>query len=163
MALVGPRLAECGQAVRPLADPEAPHSQGTNKPDKWWGVKQTEQPKAPARGNKASNLSENTRGGCGGSRRDSQPHRRGPWRDPQGTRACTSPPTREPAPEGPSLIVGDRVEDWSPVESEVGAIAPSRPLPHVQHHSAATKTKKKKKKKKRPKWQNTSKLQKKYN
>ena len=30
------------------------------------------------------------------------------------------------------------MKDWSPVESGAGAIAPSQPLPHVQHHSAAT-------------------------
>ena len=60
------------------------------------------------------------------------------WRDSQGPRVCTSPPTREPEPEGPNLIVGSTASDWSPVESGAGAIAPSRPLPHVQHHSAAT-------------------------
>ena len=60
------------------------------------------------------------------------------WRDPQGPRVCTSPPTQEPAPEGPSWIVGIGVEDWNPEESEVGTTAPSRPLPHVQGHSAAT-------------------------
>ena len=38
---------------------------------------------------------------------------------------CTGPPTREPAPEGPSLIVGSGVKDWNPEESEAGAIAPS--------------------------------------
>ena len=45
-------------------------------------------------GNKASRpLTENTCGVCGGSGRNSQPHRRVPWRDPQGPRACTSSPT----------------------------------------------------------------------
>ena len=39
---------------------------------------------------------------------------------------------------GPSLTVGGGVKDWSPVESGAGTIAPSRPFPHVQHHSAAT-------------------------
>ena len=39
-----------------------------------------------------------------------------------------SPPTREPASEGPSLIVGSGVKDWNPEESEAGAIAPSGPL-----------------------------------
>ena len=64
-------------------------------------------------GNKASNkpLIENIRGGWGGSGRDSQPHRRGRWRDPWGPRACTSPPTREPAQEGPNLIVGSGGSD----------------------------------------------------
>ena len=36
------------------------------------------------------------------------------------------------------MIVGSRGSDWGPVESGGGAIAPSRPLPHVQHHSSAT-------------------------
>ena len=48
--------------------------------------------------------------GWGDSRRDSQSHKRGRWRDQQGPRVCTSPPTREPAPEGPNLIVGSR--EW---------------------------------------------------
>ena len=56
-------------------------------------------------------LIENARGGWGGSRRDSQPHRRGHWRDPQGPRAYTSPPTRESAPEGPNLIVSSGGSD----------------------------------------------------
>ena len=60
------------------------------------------------------------------------------WKDPQGPRVCTRPPTLEPAPEGPSLIVGRGVKDWNPVESGAGTIAPSRPLPHVQRHSTAT-------------------------
>ena len=38
-----------------LADPAAPHLR-IDKPDKWQGAKQTEQPRAPAWGNKASNL-----------------------------------------------------------------------------------------------------------
>ena len=59
--------------------------------------------------------------------------------DPQGPRVCTGPPTREPAPEGPNLIVGSRgSDDRNPAESGADAIAPSQPLPHVQHHSAAT-------------------------
>ena len=56
-------------------------------------------------------LTENTCGGSGGSRRNSQPHRRSHWRDPQGPRMYTTPPTREAAPEGPSLIVGSRGSD----------------------------------------------------
>ena len=58
VAVAGPRLAECGttvQAVRALADPAAPHSH-IDKPDKRRGAKQTTQPRAPAQGNKASNL-----------------------------------------------------------------------------------------------------------
>ena len=37
-----------------LADPAAPHLR-IDKPDKWQGAKQTEQPRAPAPGNKALN------------------------------------------------------------------------------------------------------------
>ena len=36
------------------------------------------------------------------------------------------------------MIVGSGGSDWSPVESGAGAIAPSRPLPHVQRHSTVT-------------------------
>ena len=42
-------------------------------------------------------------GGCG-SGRNSQPHRRVHWRDPQGPRMYTNPPTWELAPEGPHLM-----------------------------------------------------------
>ena len=58
--------------------------------------------------------------------------------DPQGPRACTSPPTRESAPEGPNLIVGSRGSDYKSVESRASTIASSQPLPHAQHHRAAT-------------------------
>ena len=44
---------------------------------------------------------------------------------------CTGPLTREPAPEWPSLIVGIGVKDWNPENSEAGAFAPTRPLPHL--------------------------------
>ena len=121
-------------------------------------------------------LIENTCGGWGSSGRSSQPHRIR-WRDPQGPKLCTSPPTREPAPEGPSLIVGIGVKYWNPEESEAGAIAPSRPLPHAQCHSTATSVTPPRgtpkapplyvtgapRQKKWPKWKNRSKLQKKYN
>ena len=43
-------------------------------------------------------------GGCGG-RRNSQPHRRICWRDPQCPRMYTKSPTQESAPEGPNLLV----------------------------------------------------------
>ena len=44
-----------GQAEWWVADPAAPHSR-TDKSDKQRGSKQTAQPRAPAQGNKASNL-----------------------------------------------------------------------------------------------------------
>ena len=105
-------------AILRLADPTAPHSH-IDKPDERRGAKQTSQPKAPAWGNKASNLIENTRGveelrgsrNTRGSRRNSKPHRRVCWRDPQGPRACTSLPTWESAPEGSNLIVGSERSD----------------------------------------------------
>ena len=56
-------------------------------------------------------LIENALGAWGGSRRDSQPHRKVHWRDPQGPRMYTNPPTQEAAPEGPNLIVGSRGSD----------------------------------------------------
>ena len=40
------------------------------------------------------------------------------WRDPQGPRMYTSPPTRKSAPEGPSLLVGSGGSDWNPAESK---------------------------------------------
>ena len=55
-------------------------------------------------------LTEKTCGGSGGGR-NSQSHRRVRWRDPQGPRMYTSPPTRESAPEGPNLIVGSGGSD----------------------------------------------------
>ena len=53
------------------------------------------------------------------------------------TRACTSPPTQEPAPEGPNLIVGSRGSDCNPADSGASAIAPSQPLPYLQDQSSA--------------------------
>ena len=76
---------------------------------------------------------------CGGwGRRNSQPHRRVHWRDQQGPRTYTNPPTWESAPEVPSLIVGRGGSDWNPAESGAGTIALSQPLPHIQYHSPAT-------------------------
>ena len=83
-------------------------------------------------------LIENTPGGWGSNKRNSQPHRRVHWRHPQGPRACTSPSTGESAPEGPDLIVGSGGSDWKPAGSGESTIAPSRPLPHIQHDSPAT-------------------------
>ena len=57
-------------------------------------------------GNKASKPhTGKTCGGCS-SGGHSQPHRKVRWRDPQGPRTYTNPPTWESAPEGPSLLVG---------------------------------------------------------
>ena len=80
-----------------------------------WRMRQTAQPRVPAQGNKASkSLTLKTCGGCGG-RRTSKPHRRVHWRDPQGHRMYTNPPTHPPtqesAPEGPKLLVGSGGSD----------------------------------------------------
>ena len=113
-------------------------------------------------------------GDWGSSGRNSQPHRRVRWRDPQGPRTCTSPPTQETAPEGPNLIVGSGGRDWKLTKSGARAIVPSQTAPpHMASNAATWVTTLRpllhnrhtvtKKKKKRPKWNNTTKLQKKYN
>ena len=90
-------------------------------------------PRVPAQGNKASKpLTENTCGGWGSSGKNSQTHRRVHWRDPQGSRMYTIPPTRGSAPEGPNLIVGNGESDWKLAESAANGIVPSQvPLPHT--------------------------------
>ena len=74
-------------------------------------------------------------GGWSSSRRNSQPRRTVHWREPQGPRMYTNPPTSESAPQSPTLLVGSGESDWKP---EQAALFPLRPLPHIQHHSAAT-------------------------
>ena len=81
-------------------------------------------------------LKVKTCGGWGGGR-NSQPHKRVRWRDPQGTRAYTKPPTQESAPEGPSLLVGSGGNDGKLPRAEQAALFPLGPLPHIQHHKAA--------------------------
>ena len=71
-----------------------------------------QQTRVPVWGNKASKpLTEKTCGDCS-NRRNSQPHRRVHWRDPQGPRMYTNPHTWESAPEGPNLLVGSGRSDW---------------------------------------------------
>ena len=99
-----------------------------------WGVRQTVQPRVPVWGRKASKpLTIKTCGGCG-SRRNSQSHRRVCWRDPQGPRMYTNPPTWESAPEGPNLLVGSRESDWKPAKQ--AALFPLGRLLHIQCHNA---------------------------
>ena len=58
--------------------------------------RKTVQPRVPLWEKTASKpLAVKTSGGCGG--RNSQPHRRVHWRDPQGPRMYTKPPTEESA------------------------------------------------------------------
>ena len=79
----------------------------------------------PAWGNKASKpLSLKTCEDWGGWRK-SQPHRRVHWRDPQGPRTYTNPPTRESAPEGPKSLVSSRGSDWKQGKSWASGIVPS--------------------------------------
>ena len=77
-----------------------------------WGVRQTTQPRVPAWGKKKASkpLTVKFCGGCGGGR-NSQPHGRAHWRDPQGPRMYTNPPTWESAPEGPNWLVGSEGSD----------------------------------------------------
>ena len=49
-------------------------------------------------------------GGCG-SGRNSHLHKTVCWRDPQGPRMYTNPPTEESAPGGPNLLVDSRGSD----------------------------------------------------
>ena len=102
-----------------------------------WGARQTIQPRVPVWENKTSeSLTEKICGGWG-SRRNSQPHRTVHWRDLQGPRMYTNPPTWESAPEGPNLLVSSRGGNWKPAESRASNIVPSRtPLPNtVPQHS----------------------------
>ena len=94
----------CRKAADRLGDPTFVCRQtGRNNN---WGARKTTQPRVPAQGNKASKpLIENICGGCGGGR-NSQPHRRVCWKDPQGPRTYTNSSNQESAPEGPSLLVG---------------------------------------------------------
>ena len=94
-----------------------------------WGAWQTKQPRVPVQGNKASKpLTVKT---CGGysSGRTSQTPRRVCWRDPQGPRRYTNPPTLESAPEEPNLLLDIRGSDWKPVGSWASGIISSWTLP----------------------------------
>ena len=60
------------------------------------------------------------------------------WRDPQGPRMYTNPPTQEAVPERPNLIVVVEgvTENWQ--RAEQAPLFPLRPLPQIQCHNAAT-------------------------
>ena len=87
-------------------------------------------------------LNENTCGGCGSSGRNSQPHRRVHWRDPQGPETDTNPPTQESAPEGPTLRRGLEAGrelsklHCSPLDPfpTYSATTPQSVLPHTGEH-----------------------------
>ena len=69
-------------------------------------MKQTPQHRAPERGNKASYLLLKTPVGIEAAAGET-PSLTGEFvEDPQGPRTYTNPPNREPASEGPNLIVG---------------------------------------------------------
>ena len=95
------------------------------------------QPRVTAWGNKASKpLAVKTCGGCRGGR-NSQPHKRVCWRDPQGPRMYTKPPIQESALGPFCLWVAEEVtESWQ--RAEQSALLPLRPHPHIQRHNAAT-------------------------
>ena len=78
-------------------------------------------------------LAVKTYGGWG-SGRNSQLHRRVPWRDPQGPGTYIKQPTRESAPEGPNLLCCTG-SDWKPLRAEQAALFPLGPLPHIQHRN----------------------------
>ena len=126
VAARGPR-----QARWQLADQTAPiymWKTGRNN----WRIRQTTQPRVPARGNKASkSLAVKSYGGCS-SRSNSQPHRKVSWKDPRGPRTYTNPPTQESAPEGPNLLVGTGEVTKSPQRSEQVAFFPPS---HIGHNA----------------------------
>ena len=126
----------CGKAVAGrLGSPTfASGKTGRNN----WGARQTVQLRVPACGNKASKpLAVKTCGGCG-SGRNSQPHRRVHWRDPQGPRTYTNSSTQESASEGPiCLCVAEEVTE-SLQRAEQVELFPLRLLPYIQHHNTAT-------------------------
>ena len=121
------KAADGGQVRWRLGDWTVPRSSAdkpggtTGEVDRWhnpgfqWGEIKPQKP-----------LTEKTCGSCGGGR-NSQPHRKVCWRDPQGPRMYTSSPTWESAPEGPNLLVGSGGSDWK-----------YWPLPHIQHHTTVT-------------------------
>ena len=75
-----------------------------------------------------------TGGNCS-SKRNSHPHRRASWKDPQGPTMCTNPPTQESAPEGPDLL-GGRGGNESWPRAQQAALFPLGPLRHIQYHTA---------------------------
>ena len=94
-----------------------------------WGVTQTTQPRVPAQGNKSSKpLTEKICGGCD-SGRNSYPHRRVLWRDPQGPIMYTNHPPGNQHQKGPiCLWVAGEVTESQP-RAEQEALFPLGPLP----------------------------------
>ena len=114
-----------------LADQVVPHLHA----DKLGGTTgERDRPRNPGfqlRKRKPQLLDGKTCGACS-SRRNSQPHRRVPWRDPQGPRTYTNPLTWESSPEGPNLLVGSGGSDWKPAKCRASGIVPSRiPPPYT--------------------------------
>ena len=128
--LVGKVAVRLGWARQQLADQEVPYLCANNWEEQL-GT-ETVQPRIPVQGNKASKpLTVKICEGWGG-RRNSQPHRRVHWRDPQGPGTCTNPPTWESAPEGPNLLVGSGRSDYKRSEKRASDIVPSlTPPPHT--------------------------------
>ena len=67
------------------------------------------QPRVPTRGSKATKpLTEKI---CGAAAETPSLTGQFHWKNPQGPRTYTKPPTQESAPEGPNLPVGSRGSD----------------------------------------------------
>ena len=91
------------------------------------------EPRVPVQGNKASKpLTEKFCGGCG-SGRNSQLHGTVCWREPQGPRMYTNPPTWESAPIC-LWVAGEVTKNVQ--RAEETALFPLAPLPHIQCHKA---------------------------
>ena len=107
-----------GQAVRPLADPVAPHSH-IEKPDERQGAKQTMQPRIPVPETKASKpLTKSVGVEAAGETKQSYPpgnqHQKGP--------ICL-------------WVMEDVTKGQLRTEQE--GLFPLGRLPHIQHHNAA--------------------------
>ena len=67
-----------------------------------------------------------------GHGRNSQPHSRVHWRDPQGPKMYTNPPTYKSAPKGHKLLVESKVTESEPRAKQASSIVPSlTPPPHT--------------------------------
>ena len=92
-------------------DQAVPHLHADNQEEEL-GSKTDNTTQGSIQRNKAAQpLTVKTSAGCSSRGRNSQPHRRVHWKDPQGPRTYTNPHTQESAPEGPTLLVGSRRSD----------------------------------------------------
>ena len=103
-----------------------------------WRARQTVQPRVQGCENKASKHVAVKICGSDGGGRNSQPHRRVLWRDPQGLECTKAHPPRNQDQQGPLClwVAGEVTESWP--RAEQAPFFPLRPLPHIQCHNAAT-------------------------